>query len=460
MRSLRTRLITVAAIWVVAGVAIAGFLLSGEFKGFLAEQFYHELNEHLDELEGIAEIDDGGNIVMQRALSDPRYSMPLSGFYWEVQRNGAVAARSNSLEGPMLKVPVDGESDAQVHNHNIAGPTGELLIAERQRWMGGDKQPTRIIIGTDRRLLDDVLSQFNSVLLWSLGLFSLSMIAVTGLLLAYAMAPIAHLRAAFTNYRSGVTADMRGEFPDEVQPLIDDLNGLLAASAEQIQRARAQAGNIAHGLKTPLAILADEGHRLRLKGDEQSAAVLTEQCRRMQGQIDYQIARARTAASRAKPGTAASLTDLAVAVVAALTRLHADRGLRIDNAISAGVTVACESQDLHEILGNLIDNACKHAKSAVRVRLNDGAALGFVGIVVEDDGPGLPPEAWEVVFNVGERWSNDETGSGLGLAIVRDLVHLYGGKISLGRSDIGGLKVQFELPEYSRRTSSGGTAGL
>lgn len=449
MRSLRARLFIVAAIWVVAGVGIAGLLLSSEFKGFLAEQFYHELQEHLDELEGIIEVDEGGRVQVQRALSDPRYSVPLSGFYWEVQRNGAIAARSNSLEGPMLQVPIDGGNDAQVHHHNISGPTGALLIAERLRWMGGEKEPTRIIIGTDKRLLDQVLDQFNSVLLWSLGLFSLSMIVVAGLLLAYAMAPIGRLRTAFASYRSGATADMRGQFPDEVQPLIDDLNNLLAASGEQIQRARAQAGNIAHGLKTPLAILTDEAHQLRQKGDEHSAAVIYEQCRRMQGQIDYQIARARTAASRAKPGIAASLTDAADSVVRALVRLHADRGLRIDNEIPAGVMVACEVQDLNETLGNLIDNACKHARTAVAVRLDDNRSPGFVGIVVEDDGPGLPPEAWDVVFNVGERWSNEGGGSGLGLAIVRDLVQLYGGKIRLGHSELGGLKAQLELPEFS-----------
>jgi signal transduction histidine kinase len=390
---------------------------------------------------------------MQRALSDPRYSVPLSGFYWEVQRNGAIAARSNSLEGPMLNVPVDGGSDAQVHHHNISGPTGALLIAERLRWMSGEKEPTRIIIGTDKRLLDQVLNQFNSVLLWSLGLFSLSMIVVAGLLLAYAMAPIGRLRKAFASYRSGATADMRGQFPDEVQPLVDDLNNLLAASGEQIQRARAQAGNIAHGLKTPLAILADEAHRLRQKGDELSAAVIYEQCRRMQGQIDYQIARARTAASRAKPGIAASLTEAADSVVRALTRLHADRGLSIDNAIPVGVNVACEVQDLNEILGNLIDNACKHAKTTVVVRLDSNSSPDFVPIVVEDDGPGLPPEAWDVVFNVGERWSDEGGGSGLGLAIVRDLVQLYGGKIRLGRSDLGGLKAQLSLPEFGAQAT-------
>lgn len=449
MRSLKARLITVAAIWVVAGVAVAGVLLSLQFKGFLVEQFYHELHEHLDELEGVLAVNEDGRVEIQRALSDPRYQIPLSGFYWEVQAGDRAVARSNSLEGPMLKVPDDGGADALVHEHSITGPTGELLIAERLRWIKDDEKPIRIIIGTDKRLLDQVLAQFNTTLLWSLGLLSLSMIVISGLLLMFAMAPIGRLRSAFADYRSGTTPDMRGSFPREVQPLIDDLNSLIAASGEQVQRARAQAGNIAHGLKTPLAILVDEAGRLKDKGDDKAADVVLDQCRRMQSQIDYQIARARAAASRGKPGTACSLTETADGVVRALGRLHVERGLTFDNRIPADVMVACETQDLNEILANLIDNACKYAKSRIALRLDDAQTDGLVRIIVEDDGPGLPPEAREVVFNIGERWDTRPGGSGLGLAIVRDLVNLCGGKIRLDQSDLGGLKVIVDLPGFN-----------
>lgn len=449
MRSLKARLITVAAIWVVAGVAVAGVLLSSQFKGFLVEQFYHELHEHLDELEGVLALNESGRVEVQRALSDPRYQIPLSGFYWEVQAGDRAVARSNSLEGPMLKVPDDGGADALVHEHSITGPTGELLIAERLRWIKDDEKPIRIIIGTDKRLLDQVLAQFNTTLLWSLGLLSLSMIVIAGLLLMFAMAPIGRLRSAFADYRSGATPDMRGSFPREVQPLIDDLNSLIAASGEQVQRARAQAGNIAHGLKTPLAILVDEAGRLKDKGDDKAADVVLDQCRRMQSQIDYQIARARAAASRGKPGTACSLTETADGVVRALGRLHVERGLTFDNRIPADVMVACETQDLNEILANLIDNACKYAKSRIALRLDDAQTDGLVRIIVEDDGPGLPPEAREVVFNIGERWDTRPGGSGLGLAIVRDLVNLCGGKIRLDQSDLGGLKVIVDLPGFN-----------
>ncbi len=450
MRSLKTRLISVTAIWVAIGVAIAGLLLSAVFKDFLVEQFYEELYVHLDELEGLMEVSDGGQIQFARPLSDPRYLTPLSGFYWEFQKNGDSVARSSSLEGPTLKVPADSGTDAQVHTHSIAGPTGELLIAERLRWLRGEKEPLRIIIGTDKRHLDTVVNEFNTVLFWSLGGFALSMISAAVLLLLYAMAPFGHLRTALANFRSGAAANLRGRFPEEVQPLVDDLNSLIAASGEQMQRARAQAGNIAHGLKTPLAILVDEAHRLEQKGDPQSASVVQEQCRRMQGQIDYQIARARAAASIVKSGTASSLGDTARAVARALERLHIERGIRIENEIPLDVMVACEVQDLNEMLANVIDNACKHAKSQVVLRLGKEPPSGFVRVAVEDDGPGLPPEAWGVVFNIGTQWDSRLGGSGLGLPIVRDLVQLYGGEIRLDQSDLGGLKVHLDLPTFSQ----------
>ncbi|WP_291004369.1 HAMP domain-containing sensor histidine kinase [Hyphomicrobium sp.] len=427
---------------------MAGVLLSAVFREFLVEQFYDELHVHLDELQGLMEFDANGQFKLQRPLSDPRYVAPLSGFYWEIQKDGKVLARSTSLEGPILKVPADGGTDAQVHTHSIAGPTGELLIAERLRWLDAGKDPLRIIIGTDKRILDHELEEFNKVLLWSLGGFALSMIGAAVVFLLYAMAPFAHLRTALAKVRSSAAPNLSGKFPEEVQPLIDDLNNLLAASGEQILKARAQAGNIAHGLKTPLAILVDEAHQLALRGEDQSAAIIRDQCRRMQSQIDYQIARARAAASRAKPGTAASLTETASSVMRALQRLYVEGGLRIENDVPAGVTVACEVQDLNEMLANLVDNACKHAKTRVRMRTEDSSLPDFVTVVVEDDGPGLPPEAWEVVFNVGAQWGDRSGGSGLGLPIVRDLVQLYGGSIRLGRSALGGLRVQLELPEF------------
>ena len=196
------------------------------------------------------------------------------------------------------------------------------------------------------------------------------------------------------------------------------------------------------------------------KGWLESAKVIIEHCRRMQQKIDHQIARARAAALRAAPGTSASARDVAARVVAALGRLYQDRALRIEQAIPADLRLACDAQDLNEMLANLVDNACKHARKQVRISLAAGIpTTGLAEILVEDDGPGLPPEAWEVVLKMGERWDSREQGSGLGLAIVDELATLYGGKVSLDSSELGGLKVRLYLPKV-KSSALGASASL
>ena len=448
MRSLKMRLILAAAIWIAVGVAVAGVLLSTVFKDFLIAQFNEQLHVNLDELERLISVDAGGRLKLQRPLSDPRYSAHLSGAYWEIQKDGIVLARSPSLEGPMLKVPPGTDENAQTHTFRIVGPTGELMIAERLRWLVPDQAPTRIIMGMDKNTLDHEMHKFNYVLLWSLGGFFVSLIVAAVLLLLYAMTPFGQLRRALAKVRTGDATGISGTFPEEVQPLIDDLNNLLATSGEQMVRARTQAGNMAHGLKSSLAILVDEGHRLEGKGDADSAAVVFGQSKRMQRQIDYHIARARAAASRRRPEQATSLSDAAEGVVAALGRLHQERKLSFQNGIPPGAYVACEAEDLEEMLANVLDNACKFARTTVRLGLEKSGPRKLVGIVIEDDGPGLPPEAWDVVFNIGEQWGSTG-GAGLGLAIVRDLAQLYGGFVHLDESELGGLKVTIELPVHT-----------
>lgn len=454
MRSLRMRLAVGAAIWTAIGVAIAGVLLSAVFKDFLVTQSYEQLHVALDELERLVEPTSDGTVGLKRPLSDPRFAAHLSGAYWEIQKGGKTLARSPSLEGPMLSAPAGSGGDAQTHTYEIAGPTGPLMVAERLRWLGQEGAPTRILVGSDKSGLEREMQKFNYVLLWSLGGFFLSLIAAAVVLLLYAMRPFGQLRRALAGLRRGETSTIEGSFPDEVQPLIDDLNALLASSGEQMVRARTQAGNMAHGLKSSLAILVDEAHRLEERGDSETASLIFDHARRMQRQIDHQIARARAAASRAKLGQAASVSTATEVVMHAMGRLHPNRSLRLENAVPAGIVVACEAEDLSEMLANLIDNACKHAKQLVRVSIEPSGPRELIAILVEDDGQGLPPEAWDVVFKIGQQWVNEFEGSGLGLAIVRDLAQLYGGATRLDQSDLGGLKVVLELPGHSRAASS------
>lgn len=444
MQSLKNRLIGAATIWIAAGMITAGFILSAIFKQHVTEQFWDELYVHLDELQRLTETDDKG-AHLQRNLSDPRYEVLLSGFYWEIQKSGAILARSPSLQGAALKMPTDSAGGTDVHTHTIEGPTGTLLVAEKTFAKQHEKSPIQYIIGTDQRHLDEVLQSFNRTLSWSLTAFGISMVVAATLLIIFAMRPLKQLRTSLTSVRSGNSKGLLGHFPTEVQPLVDDLNTLLNSTAELIQRARTQAGNLAHGLKTPLAILTDEAYRIEAKGLSDTSSTILNQCQKMQTQIDYQLARARAVALRSTPGTVASVSKAASEVTSALQRLHIDSGVKIENAVLLDSQVACDAQDLNEILANLVDNACKHAARKARISAQRNTDQS-VTIVVEDDGSGLPSEAHEVVFNIGERWDSQIPGSGLGLAIVRDLARLYGGEATLATSELGGLSVTLVLP--------------
>ncbi|MCB1527218.1 MAG: HAMP domain-containing histidine kinase [Hyphomicrobiaceae bacterium] len=445
MKTLKGRLISAAAVWIVIGMIAAGILLSSIFRTHVTAQFYDELYVHLDELQRLAEVDASG-VRLQRQLSDPRYDVPRSGYYWEIQRQGNALVRSASLQGPLLKTPTDRAEDVGIHRHQIEGPTGRLLVVERAHWTSPSDAPVRYLIGTDERHLDDVFHSFDRTLLQALGALALLLVAASAFLISLALRPLNELKGALAEVRAGNKSRMEGNFPSEVQPLVDELNALFSSTTDLIQRARAQAGNIAHGLKTSLAVLTDEAHRLRSQGRDKAADLILAQCSRMQSHVDYQIARARAVALRDAPGTLAYVSKAAGDIVSALRRLHAARGLQISNDMPDDVMVSTDAQDLNEMLANLVDNACKHATSKVRLSLVNANRADMIVLRVDDDGPGLPPEAFDVVFRIGERWDSQKPGSGLGLTIVRDLARLYGGDVRLDRSDLGGLRADLTLP--------------
>lgn len=449
MKNLKARLIGAATVWTIIGVIAAGVLLSGIFRHHVTAQFYDELHIHLDELQRLAHVNQSG-ASLDRQLSDPRYDVVRSGYYWEIQREGKVLARSDSLQGPILKTPADIVTDVDVHRHEIQGPTGALLLVEQSAWPVPTASPIHFLIGTDRRHLESVIRTFDRTMVLALGTFAVMLVAASALLILLAMRPLSQLRSALEPVRAGHSTRLDGEFPNEVQPLVDELNMLLASTSDLIQRARTQAGNMAHGLKTSLAVLTDEAYRLRDQGITNASDTILAQCHRMQSHVDYQIARARAVALRSAPGTIASVSKAAGDIVSALRRLHADRVLEIINTIPDDVMVASDPQDLNEMLANLVDNACKHARAKVRISCAPTVARETVQIIVEDDGRGLPPEAFEVVFRIGEQWDSQKPGGGLGLTIVRDLARLYGGDVKLETSVLGGLRAVLELRQASQ----------
>jgi signal transduction histidine kinase len=276
-----------------------------------------------------------------------------------------------------------------------------------------------------------------------------TLLVAVGLALGFArvqkgLTPLQDLRARVAEVHAGRQSRVDGSYPAEVQPLVDDVNALLAYREEAVQRAIAKAGDLAHGLKTPLAVLAHEAERARRAGQQELALAIADQVDRMRRQMDYHLAHARAAAASTAVGARSDVGESIDALVRTLNRLHAERGLAIKSRVPEGQTAAVQREDLDEMVGNLLDNACKWAKS--RVAIESSTHVDRVVIVVDDDGPGIPEEMKTAVLQRGVRADEAAPGTGFGLAIVRDLAELYKGTIALERAPLGGLRTRLELP--------------
>jgi signal transduction histidine kinase len=258
------------------------------------------------------------------------------------------------------------------------------------------------------------------------------------------LSPLERLRGKLAAVRDGSERRLDGRYPTEVQPLVDDLNALLDHRDQTVRRAIAKAGDLAHALKTPLAVLAHEAEIADAAGHGELAAVMRHQLERMRRQMDYHLAHARAAASGATPGAHCAVLASAEGLARTLLRLHAERGLAIEVRVDPAHTVRGEREDVDEMLGNLLDNACKWARS--HVVITSASSGSVIIITVDDDGPGLEASMREAVLQRGVRADEAAPGSGLGLAIVRDLAELYGGSIALTSSPSGGLRARLQLP--------------
>jgi len=259
------------------------------------------------------------------------------------------------------------------------------------------------------------------------------------------LSPFDELRTRLAGVRSGREQQLEGRYPSEVEGLVEDLNGLLVQRDLDVRRALEKAGDLAHGLKTPLAVLTNEVKRAEEAGQHELAAEMRTQLERMRRQIEYHLAQARAAGARPTPGVRSSVRESANGLARALLRLHADRGLAIEVQVADDVRVRVQSEDLDEMLGNLLDNACKWART--RIVLTTSVVAGDVLIAIDDDGDGVDPAMFAAVLQRGVRADEAAPGSGFGLAIVRDLAELYGGAISLTRSDGGGVRAALRLPQ-------------
>ncbi len=459
-RSLRFRLLAVTVAGVAVAVVLAGLVLSGLFREHVQRQFEAALVQQLDQVTARLEFDAKGQpAIAAQALSDPRWLKPYSGLYWQVDamapdgRGRAGVLRSRSLWDTSLTLQVDALADGAVHMHEVSGPQGApLLVLERTvRAEGVDAARWRLIVAADLQATQAATAQFTRVLALSLAALLVLLAAAAWAQVAVGLRPLQALQRGLQDVQQARTTRLQGAFPAEMQPLVDDFNAVLERNAEVVERARTQAGNLAHALKTPLSVLENaacapapsDGAALAAL-----AALVREQVQVARRHIDWHLARSRVAASAHLPGQRTALEPVVGGLVRVMNKVHAGRGVDITMALpDAPLFFAGEAQDLQEMLGNLLDNACKWAQSTVRLQAQVlGGQPSQMVVSVEDDGPGIGAAQRAQAVERGVRLDETVPGTGLGLAIVQYLAALYGGRLELEPADLGGLRVVLVLP--------------
>ncbi len=491
-RSLRFRLLAGTLLAMSTALILAGVALSALFRDHVLRQFAQTLTVQLDQLTARLDFDAAGMPQVDLSgLSDPRWTRPYSGLYWQVQPVEPVAPdaparmlRSRSLWDATLQVPADVPARGDVHRHEVAGPQHRrLLLVERRvvpealETLGGSagasgeasgaRPPAwRVMVAAELGETEAAISRFDGVLAGSVGVLMVLLAAAAVAQVAIGLAPLRTLQRALADVREGRAPRLHAPVPAEVQPLVESFNAVLAHDAEVVARARTQAGNLAHALKTPLAALAQAAAAARpgeSAAREALPGLVAEQVELARRHIDWHLARARAAAAHAVPGVRTAVDPALAALVRVMQRVHAERHLQITcgrpqepQPGAASLSFAGESQDLHEIAGNLLDNACKWALTTVQVQAwsTGSGTARRLHLAVDDDGPGIEPARREAVLARGTRLDESVPGSGLGLAIAQELATLYGGRIGLAGSTLGGLRVEVELP--AAQESAGG----
>lgn len=457
-RSLAGRMMLIAAVWITVLLLAGGFALNRTITSLIENQFDNQLNYILTAMIASIEVDPAGDVRFNRALGDQRFLEPNSGLYWQISGDDRETFPSRSLWDRNLSLrAADPESEALFYDSSqFAGEP--LRIAERSVYLPGSDTRWWLAVAQRRTELDEQIAQIRAILIWSFAILALGLLIMTALQNHYGLRPLRRVRAAIQNLRATGTNRIEEPLPLEVQPLVDELNALLAHSERQAEEARTHAGNLAHALKTPLTVVnnAATAHAPDL------AETVIREARTMRRHVDHHLARARAVGRRAIGHARTPVCESAEAVRRAVERLYP--AIRFDLDGSREATVAIERQDLDEILGNLIENAAKYGGGSVFVTIDaeraaaeEGGRNGaqrFCIIWIEDDGVGIPEEQRERIFDRGARLDTGKPGTGLGLAIVRDVAEIYGGSVTLGESeDLGGLMVRLSLPRAAHSNS-------
>lgn len=438
--TLAFRIIALSGIWILIVLVVTAVMLVINHRDHTAQHYDAHVAMHFEELTSASYFTKNGRYKLAFSPSDPRYSELSSGWYWEVQQSGKTLQRSLSLgEGSLSLKGILPTGDIKVHE--IRGPWNEMLrvhVVELEIDPG--HEPLLFMASAPLGgITEDVVEYSNHIIL-SFAALGIGLMFAVVLQVRVALKPLKAISTRISDIRAGKADRMPEDQLEDVRPLVDELNNLLDHNATLVKRARNQLGDLAHSVKNPLTVINNAAQNM---SEEQKELVL-QQTNDISRSVDHYLSRARTYGTEKVLGSRYSIKTATEDLVYAMQRIYQERSLDFDLTPLKGCWFKGEGQDLEEMLGNLLDNACKWAKSQVRIgcSTNDGR----LEILVEDDGPGIADEEYKNVMRRGRRLDESMPGHGQGLGIVKDICALYGGKLKLSRSELGGLQAKLELP--------------
>ncbi len=437
--SVSRRMLLVATAWILLLLVGGGYALDRVLTSAITRNFDDQLDYLVSSMIVSAEVGSNGEVVLNRELADQRFLEPNSGAYWQISGQGFEPFPSRSLWDRKLRVDqVHNDREMHFYDSNQFADQ-KLRIAERDLKLPGSPVRWRFQVAESREVLDAQIATVRRTLVRSFALLGLGLVAMAALQTWYGLRPLRKVRREIASLRAGRTQRVGGPMPAEVGPMVDELNALVEHNDRQAEEARRHAGNLAHALKTPLSVIMNAA----AAGQEDLPDTVIREARTMRRQIDHHLARARAVGRRGSAHSRAEVWPSIEAVERAVARLYPNVRIDVDGVKDAVAHI--ERQDLDEILGNLVENAAKYGGGSVFVTAR--LESGFVEIMVEDDGVGIPEADRIRIFDRGVRLDTGKPGTGLGLAIVRDVAEIYGGTVSLEESeDLGGLLVRLRLP--------------
>jgi signal transduction histidine kinase len=449
-RSLALRIIALSTIWAIVTMIVTATIISTLYRQASERGFNSLLSAHLFNLIGSVGVSESGALTGSVDLGDLRFSEPGSGWYWAVEPvSGGLTGQLRSLSmtrviasPSAIEVPFNSEFQRSYQTDGIAGE--RLQIFESEFVLDAQNRVARFRVMGNRTELENEIGAFQGRLFTYLSIFGVGMVAINAIAIMLGLRPLAKVREALSKVREGTARRLDGTFPAEIEPLANETNALIENNKRIVERSRTQVGNLAHSLKTPLAVLLNEA---RIIGGEKGR-LIEGQASAMHQQLEYYLQRARIAAQRDSVVYRTPLSPSLKRMVRVMEKLNPKIQVALELPAQE-ILFAGEREDFEEIIGNLLENAMKWGRNSVLVSTKtiEGpeADPGMFELAIEDDGPGIPEYKAREALKRGKRLDETKPGTGLGLAIVSDLVNEYGGKLGLERSTLGGLKASVQL---------------